>query len=132
MIVLTHKTRIKVDKKLKKANRLCGLGLFGIGVFGMLMANPEKVDAFAEKALKDADEIKQIEDFDERVKKEHEWLIFEGTPIVALIALPIASCLAILRSNSLHNQVFNTCKDELYDRPDIVRDALDYNFPDKV
>jgi len=132
MIVLTHKNRVKVEKQLKKANRYCGLGLFGLGIFGVIMSNTDKIDAFAEKVNTDFEDIRKTEDFDERVKKEREWLLYEGTPILALIGLPIASILAILHANGLHNKTFDICKTDLYDSPSVVRDALDYNFPDKI
>ena len=132
MIILTHKNRVKVEKQLKKANRYCGLGLFGLGIFGVIMSNTEKLAEFADKVNTDFEEIRKTEDFDERVKKEREWLLYEGTPILALIGLPIASILAIMHANGLHNKTFDICKTDLYDCPNVVRDALDYNFPDKI
>lgn len=132
MIVLTHKNRVKVEKQLKKANRKCAFGLLGLGVFGMILSNPDKLEEFVNKAVAEGEEIKKIEDPDENMQKKHEWLIFRVVPVLAFLGLPIASVLAILHANSLHNRVFDTCTKDLYDCPSVVRDALDYNFPDEI
>ena len=124
MIFTTHKNRVKIEKMIKKANRKCAFGLLGLGVFGMVVANPDKLEEFMNKSIAEAEEIKKIEDHDESLQKKREWLIFRAAPVLALLGLPIASILAILRSNKLHNHVFDICKDDLYDEPQLVMDAL--------
>lgn len=124
MIFTTHKNRVKIEKMIKKANRHCGFGLLGLGVFGMVMSNPDRLEEFMNKAIAEAEEIKKIEDHDESLQKKHEWLIFRAAPVMAFLGLPIASVLAILRSNKLHNQAFDISKDDLYDEPQLVIDAL--------
>lgn len=124
MIFTTHKNRVKIEKMIKKANRHCTFGLLGLGIFGMVMSNPDKLEEFANKAIAEDEEIKKIEDHDENQQKKREWLIFRAAPVMAFLGLPIASVLAILRSNKLHNQAFDICKDDLYDEPQLVIDAL--------
>ncbi len=124
MIFTTHKNRVKIEKMIKGANRKCAFGLLGLGVFGMVMSNPDKLEEFMNKAIAEAEEIKKIEDHDESLQKKREWLIFRAAPVMAFLGLPIASVLAILRSNKQHNQAFDICKDDLYDEPQLVIDAL--------
>lgn len=124
MIFTTHKNRVKIEKMIKKANKHCAFGLLGLGVFGMVMSNPDKLEEFVNKAVAEGEEIKKIEDYDESQQKKREWLIFRAAPVMAFLGLPIASVLAIMRSNKLHNQAFDICKDDLYDEPQLVIDAL--------
>lgn len=132
MIFTTHKNRVKIEKMIKKANRKCAFGLLGLGVFGMVMSNPDKLEEFVNKAIAEGEEIKKIEDPDESMQKKREWLIFRAAPVMALLGLPIASVLAILRSNKLHNQVFDISKDDLYDDPQLVLEALKTRFGDQT
>lgn len=124
MIFTTHKNRVKIEKMIKKANRHCAFGLLGLGVFGMVMSNPDKLEEFVNKAIAEGEEIKKIEDHDESLQKKREWLIYRAAPVLALLGLPIASTLGILRSNKLHNEAFDIAKDDLYDDPQLVIDAL--------
>lgn len=130
MIFTTHKNRVKIEKLRKKANRKCAFGLLGLGVFGMIMANPDKLEEFLNKGIAEAEEIKKIEDHEESLRKKREWLIFRAAPVLAFLGLPIASVLAIMRSNKLHNQVFDIAKDDLYDDPQLVIEALKTRFGD--
>lgn len=132
MIFTTHKNRVKIEKLRKKANRKCTFGLLGLGVFGMVMSNPDKLEEFVNKAIAECEEIKKIEDPDENQQKKREWLIFRAAPVMAFLGLPIVSILAILRSNKLHNQVFDIAKDDLYDDPQLVLDALKTRFGDQT
>ena len=132
MIFLTHKNRVKVEKMRKRANRHCAFGLMGLGAFGWIVANPDKLEEFVNKAIAECEEIKKIEDPDENQQKKREWLIFRAAPVLALLGLPIASTLAILRSNKLHNQVFDISKDDLYDDPQLVLEALKTRFGDQT
>ena len=131
MIFTTHKNRVKIEKMIKKANRKCAFGLLGLGVFGMVMSNPDKLEEFINKAIAEGEEIKKIEDHDESLQKKREWLIFRAAPVLALLGLPFASVLAIMRSNKLHNQVFDISKDDLYDDPQLVIEALRTRFGDQ-
>lgn len=130
MIFTTHKNRVKIEKMIKKANRKCAFGLLGLGVFDMVMSNPDKLEEFVNKAVAEGEEIKKIEDHDESMQKKREWLIFRAAPVMAFLGLPIASVLAILRSNKLHNRVFDICKDDLYDDPQLVAEAIKTRFGD--
>lgn len=132
MIFTTHKNRVKIEKLIKKANRKCAFGLLGLGVFGMVMSNPDKLEEFINKAIAEGEEIKKIEDHDESLQKKREWLIFRAAPVMAFLGLPIASILAILRSNKLHNKAFDIAKDDLYDDPQLVLDALKTRFGDQT
>lgn len=132
MIFTTHKNRVKIEKMIKKANRKCAFGLLGLGVFGMVMSNPDKLEEFVNKAIAEGEEIKKIEDYDESMQKKREWLIFRAAPVMAFLGLPIASVLAIMRSNKLHNQVFDIAKDDLYDDPQLVLEALKTRFGDQT
>lgn len=132
MIFTTHKNRVKIEKMIKKANRHCAFGLLGLGVFGMVMSNPDKLEEFMNKAIAEAEEIKKIDDHDESLQKKRDWLIFRAAPVMAFLGLPIASVLAILRSNKLHNQAFDIAKDDLYDDPQLVLDALKTRFGDQT
>ena len=132
MIFTTHKNRVKIEKMIKKANRKCAFGLLGLGAFGMVMSNPDKLEEFVNKAIAEGEEIKKIEDYDESQQKKREWLIFRAAPVLAFLGLPIASVLAILRSNKLHNQVFDISKDDLYDDPQLVLEALKTRFGDQT
>lgn len=132
MIFTTHKNRVKIEKMIKKANRKCAFGLLGLGVFGMVMSNPDKLEEFVNKAIAEGEEIKKIEDHDESLQKKREWLIFRAAPVLALLGLPIASTLGILRSNKLHNKAFDIAKDDLYDDPQLVLDALKTRFGDQT
>ena len=132
MIFLTHKNRVKVEKMRKRANRHCAFGLMGLGAFGWIVANPDKLEEFVNKAIAECEEIKKIEDPDENQQKKREWLIFRAAPVLALLGLPIASTLAILRSNKLHNQVFDISKDDLYDDPQLVVEARKTRFGDQT
>lgn len=130
MIFITHKNRVKIEKMIKKANRKCAFGLLGLGVFGMVMSNPDKLEEFVNKAVAEGEEIKKIEDYDESQQKKREWLIYRAAPVMAFLGLPIVSVLAILRSNKLHNQAFDICKDDLYDEPQLVAEAIKTRFGD--
>lgn len=130
MIFTTHKNRVKIEKMIKKANRKCAFGLLGLGVFGMVMSNPDKLEEFVNKAVAEGEEIKKIEDYDESQQKKREWLIYRAAPVMAFLGLPIVSVLAILRSNKLHNQAFDICKDDLYDEPQLVAEAIKTRFGD--
>ena len=132
MIFTTHKNRVKIEKLRKRANRKCTFGLLGLGVFGWVVANPYKLEEFMNKVIAEAEEIKKIEDPDENQQKKREWLIFRAAPVMAFLGLPIASVLAILRSNKLHNRAFDICKDDLYDDPQLVLDALKTRFGDQT
>lgn len=132
MIFTTHKNRVKIEKMIKKANRKCAFGLLGLGVFGMVMSNPDKLEEFVNKAIAEGEEIKKIEDYDESMQKKREWLIFRAAPVMAFLGLPIVSVLAILRSNKMHNQAFDIAKDDLYDDPQLVLDALKTRFGDQT
>ena len=132
MIFTTHKNRVKIEKLRKKANRKCTFGLLGLGVFGMVMSNPDKLEEFVNKAIAEAEEIKKIEDYDESQQKKRDWLIYRAAPVMAFLGLPIVSIMAILRSNKLHNQVFDIAKDDLYDDPQLVLDALKTRFGDQT
>ena len=132
MIFLTHKNRVKVEKMRKRANRHCAFGLMGLGAFGWIAANPDKLEEFVNKAIAECEEIKKIEDHDENQQKKLEWLIFRAAPVLAFLGLPIVSVLAILRSNKLHNQVFDISKDDLYDNPQSVMDVLKERFGDQT
>lgn len=132
MIFTTHKNRIKIEKLRKKANRKCAFGLLGLGVFGMVMSNPDKLEEFVNKAIAECEEIKKIEDPDENQQKKREWLIFRAAPVMAFLGLPFVSVLAILHSNKLHNQVFDIAKDDLYDDPQLVLEALKTRFGDQT
>ena len=132
MIFTTHKNRVKIEKMIKKANRKCAFGLLGLGVFGMVMSNPDKLEEFINKAIAEGEEIKKIEDHDESLQKKREWLIFRAAPVLAFLGLPIASVLAILRSNKLHNKAFDIAKDDLYDDPQLVLEALKMRFGDQT
>ena len=132
MIFTTHKNRVKIEKLIKKANRKCAFGLLGLGVFGMVMSNPDKLEEFINKAIAEGEEIKKIEDHDESLQKKREWLIFRAAPVLALLGLPVVSVLAIMRSNKLHNQVFDISKDDLYDNPESVMDVLKERFGDQT
>ena len=128
MIFTTHKNRVKIEKLIKKANRKCAVGLLGLGVFGMVMSNPDKLEEFINKAIAEGEEIKKIEDHDESLQKKREWLIYRAAPVLALLGLPIASTLSIVRSNKLHNKAFDIAKDDLYDDPQLVLEALKTSF----
>lgn len=130
MIVTTHKNRVKIEKLRKKANRKCAFGLLGLGVFGMIMSDPDKLEEFMNKGIAEAEEIKKIEDREESLRKKREWLIFRAAPVLAFLGLPIASVLAIMRSNKMHNQAFDIAKDDLYDDPQLVIEALKTRFSD--
>ena len=132
MIFTTHKNRVKIEKMIKKANRKCAFGLLGLGVFGMVMSNPDKLEEFINKAIAEGEEIKKIEDHDESLQKKREWLIFRAAPVLAFLGLPIASVLAILRSNKMHNKTFDIAKDDLYDNPQLVLEALKMRFGDQT
>ena len=132
MIFTTHKNRVKIEKMIKKANRKCAFGLLGLGVFGMVMSNPDKLEEFINKAIAEGEEIKKIEDHDESLQKKREWLIFRAAPVMAFLGLPIASVLAILRSNKLHNKAFDIAKDDLFDDPQLVLEALKTRFGDQT
>lgn len=132
MIFLTHKNRVKVEKMRNRANRKCAFGLLGLGAFGWITANPDKLEEFVNKAIAEAEEIKKIEDYDESQQKKRDWLIYRAAPVLAFLGLPIVSVLAILRSNKMHNQVFDICKDDLYDNPQLVLDALKTRFGDQT
>ena len=132
MIFTTHKNRVKIEKLIKKANRKCAFGLLGLGVFGMVMSNPDKLEEFINKAIAEGEEIKKIEDHDESLQKKREWLIFRAAPVMAFLGLPIASVLAILRSNKLHNKAFDIAKDDLFDDPQLVLEALKTRFGDQT
>lgn len=132
MIFTTHKNRVKIEKMRKRANRKCAFGLLGLGVFGWIAANPDKLEEFVNKAIAEGEEIKKIEDHNENMQKKREWLIFRAAPVMAFLGLPIASVLAIMRSNKLHNQVFDIAKDDLYDDPQLVLDALKTRFGDQT
>ena len=128
MIFTTHKNRVKIEKLIKKANRKCAFGLLGLGVFGMVMSNPDKLEEFINKAIAEGEEIKKIEDHDESLQKKREWLIFRAAPVLAFLGLPIASVLAIMRSNKMHNKAFDIAKDDLCDDPQLVLEALKTSF----
>lgn len=130
MIFTTRKNRVKIEKLHKKANRKCAFGLLGLGVFGMIVSDPDKLEEFLNKGIAEAEEIKKIEDREESLRKKREWLIFRAAPVLAFLGLPIASVLAIVRSNKLHNQVFNIARDDLYDDPQLVIEALKTRFGD--
>lgn len=132
MIFTTHKNRVKIEKMIKKANRKCAFGLLGLGVFGMVMSNPDKLEEFINKAIAEGEEIKKIEDHDESLQKKREWLIFRAAPVMAFLGLPMVSVLAILRSNKLHNKAFDIAKDDLYDDPQLVLEALKMRFGDQT
>jgi len=132
MIFTTHKNRVKVERMRKRANRKCAFGLLGLGVFGMVVANPDKLEEFMNKSIAEAEEIKKIEDHDESLQKKREWLIFRAAPVMVFLGLPIASTLSIMRSNKLHNQVFDISKDDLYDDPQLVLEALKTRFGDQT
>ena len=132
MIFTTHKNRVKIEKLIKKANRKCAFGLLGLGVFGMVMSNPDKLEEFINKAIAEGEEIKKIEDHDESLQKKREWLIFRAAPVLAFLGLPIASVLAIMRSNKLHNKAFDIAKDDLFDDPQLVLEALKTRFGDQT
>ena len=132
MIFTTHKNRVKIEKLIKKANRKCAFGLLGLGVFGMIMSNPDKLEEFVNKAVAEGEEIKKIEDYDESMQKKREWLIFRAAPVLAFLGLPFVSVLDILCSNKLHNQAFEIAKDDLYDDPQLVIDALKTRFGDQT
>ena len=132
MIFTTHKNRVKIEKLIKKANRKCAFGLLGLGVFGMVMSNPDKLEEFINKAIAEGEEIKKIEDHDESLQKKREWLIFRAAPVLAFLGLPIASVLAIMRSNKMHNKAFDIAKDDLYDDPQLVLEALKVRFGDQT
>ena len=130
MIITTNKNRVKIEKLRKKANRKCAFGLLGLGVFGMIVSDPDKLDEFVNKAVAEGEEIKKIEDREESLQKKREWLIFRAAPVLAFLGLPIASVLAIMRSNKLHNQVFDIAKDDLYDDTQMAIEALKTRFSD--
>ena len=132
MIFTTHKNRVKIEKMIKKANRKCAFGLLGLGVFGMVMSNPDKLEEFINKAIAEGEEIKKIEDHDESLQKKREWLIFRAAPVLAFLGLPIASVLAIMRSNKMHNKAFDIAKDDLFDDPQLVLEALKTRFGDQT
>lgn len=132
MIFTTHKNRVKIKRLHKRANRHCAFGLMGLGAFGWIAANPDKLEEFVNKAIAECEEIKKIEDPDENQQKKREWLIFRAAPVMVFLGLPIASVLAILRSNKMHNQVFDISKDDLYDNPQLVLDALKTRFGDQT
>lgn len=132
MIFTTHKNRVKIEKMIKKANRKCAFGLLGLGVFGMVMSNPDKLEEFINKAVAEGEEIKKIEDHDESLQKKREWLIYRGAPVLAFLGLPMVSVLAILRSNKMHNKAFDIAKDDLYDDPQLVLEALKTRFGDQT
>lgn len=132
MIFTTHKNRVKIEKLIKKANRKCAFGLLGLGVFGMVMSNPDKLEEFINKAIAEGEEIKKIEDHDESLQKKREWLIFRAAPVLAFLGLPIASVLAIMRSNKMHNKAFDIAKDDLFDDPQLVLEALKTRFGDQT
>ena len=132
MIFTTHKNRVKIEKLIKKANRKCAVGLLGLGVFGMVMSNPDKLEEFINKAIAEGEEIKKIEDHDESLQKKREWLIFRAAPVLAFLGLPIASVLAIMRSNKMHNKAFDIAKDDLFDDPQLVLEALKTRFGDQT
>ena len=132
MIFLTHKNRVKVEKMRKRANRKCTFGLFGLGAFGWIASNPDKLEEFINKAIAEGEEIKKIEDHDENQQKKLEWLIFRAAPVLAFRGLPIVSVLAIMHSNKMHNQVFDISKDDLYDNPQSVMDFLKERFGDQT
>ena len=132
MIFTTHKNRVKIEKMIKKANRKCAFGLLGLGVFGMVMSNPDKLEEFINKAIAEGEEIKKIEDHDESLQKKREWLIFRAAPVLAFLVLPIASVLAIMRSNKMHNKAFDIAKDDLFDDPQLVLEALKTRFGDQT
>ena len=132
MIFLTHKNRVKVEKMRKRANRKCAFGLIGLGAFGWIAANPDKLEEFVNKAIAEGEEIKKIEDYDESLQKKRDWLIFRAAPVLAFLGLPIVSVLAIMHSNKMHNQVFDISKDDLYDNPQSVMDVLKERFGDQT
>lgn len=132
MIFTTHKNRVKIEKLRKRANRHCVFGLMGLGAFGWVVANPDKLEEFVNEAIKECEEIKKIEDHDENLQKKREWLIFRAASVLAFLGLPIASVLSVMSSNKLHNQVFDICKDDLYDDPQLVLDALKTRFGDQT
>ena len=132
MIFLTHKNRVKVEKMRKRANRHCAFGLMGLGAFGWIAANPDKLEEFVNKAIAECEEIKKIEDHDENQQKKLEWLIFRSAPVLAFRGLPIVSVLAIMHSNKMHNQVFDISKDAMYDNPQSVMDFLKERFGDQT
>ena len=132
MIFTTHKNRVKIEKMIKKANRKCAFGLLGLGVFGMVMSNPDKLEEFINKAIAEGEEIKKIEDHDESLQKKREWLIYRAAPVLAFLGLPIASVLAIMRSNKMHNKAFDIAKDDLFDDPQLVLEALKTRFGDQT
>lgn len=132
MIFTTHKNRVKIERIRKRANRHCAFGLMGLGAFGWIVANPDKLEEFVNKAIAECEEIKKIEDTDENQQKKREWLIFRAVPVLAFLGLPIASVLAIIHSNKLHNQVFDIAKDDLYDDPQLVLEALKTRFGDQT
>ena len=128
MIFTTHKNRVKIEKLRKKANRKCAFGLLGLGVFGMIVSDQDKIEEFLNKGIAEAEEIKKIEDSEESLRKKREWLIFRVAPVLAFLGLPMVSVLAIMRSNKLHNQAFDIAKDDLYDDPKLVIEALKTRF----
>lgn len=132
MIFTTPKNKVKIKRLHKRANRKCAFGLLGLGVFGMVMSNPDKLEEFVNKAVAEGEEIKKIEDYDESMQKKREWLIFRVAPVLAFLGLPMVSVLAILRSNKMHNQVFDISKDDLYDNPQLVLKALKTRFGDRT
>ena len=77
-------------------------------------------------------DIKKIEDHDESLQKKREWLIFRAAPVLAFLGLPIASVLAIMRSNKMHNKAFDIAKDDLFDDPQLVLEALKTRLGDQT
>jgi cell division septal protein FtsQ len=98
--------------------------LLGLGIFGMIVSDPDKLEEFVNKGIAEAEEIKKIEDGEESLRKKREWLMFRAAPVLAFLGLPIASVLAIMRSNKMHIRAFDIAKDDLYDDPQLVIEAL--------